>query len=120
MIMKKKYKVLVLQSCSGRFGGEIDSFVKGERHLSLEACHCLVNAGYAEVIDELPELPKKEVVPDPPKDGELPLDFPMRDLLIENELITIAEVREFEDLTTLTGIGEAKAADIAEALLKLG
>lgn len=117
--MKKKYKVLILQSCSGRFEGEVDSFVKGEKHLSLEACHCLINAGYAEVIDELPELPKKEVAPEPPKVGELPLNFPMRDLLIENKLITIAEVREHEDLTTISGIGKAKATEITEALLEL-
>jgi len=114
--MEKKYKVLVLQSCSGRFGGEIDSFVKGERHLSLEVCHCLVNAGYAEVIDELPELPKKEAAPTPPKDSELPLDFPMRDLLIENKLTTIVEVSEFGDLTEIGGIGPAKTSEIAEYL----
>lgn len=114
--MEKKYKIAILQSCSGCFGGEVDSFVKGERHLTLEVCHCLINAGYAEVIEELPELPKKEAKPEPPKDGELPLDFPMRDLLIENELSTIAEVKEFGDLTSIGGIGPAKATEIAEAL----
>lgn len=111
-----KYKILILQSCSGRFEGEVDSFVKGERHLSLEACHCLINAGYAQIIDELPELPKKKIESDPPKEGELPLDFPMRDLLIENELSTLEEVRAFGDLTEISGIGKAKAAEIAEAL----
>ncbi|RKD96779.1 helix-hairpin-helix domain-containing protein [Marinifilum flexuosum] len=114
----KGYKVLVTESCVMNIGGDIISVIPGVRTLSLKACHALINAGYAEAIEgeELPELPKEEKKPEPPKDGELPLDFPSRDLLIENDLTTIEAVKAFGDLTEIEGIGPKKAEEILEAL----
>lgn len=51
--------------------------------------------------------------------SDLPADFPMRDLLIENKLATIVSVKFFGDLTEIKGIGPATATEIANALLDL-
>ena len=51
--------------------------------------------------------------------SDLPEDFPVRELLIENGLDTIEKVKAFEDLTTIEDIGPARATDVANALLDL-
>lgn len=50
-----------------------------------------------------------------PAPGELPEDFPARDLLIESGIDTIAKVLQGEDLTKIKGIGNKTAEDIIAA-----
>lgn len=52
--------------------------------------------------------------------GELPEDFPWRDLLVRHGLNTVDAVADFPDLTVLDGIGPARAEAILEALAEMG
>jgi hypothetical protein len=61
--------------------------------------------------------PQAEPVTEPlPEPDELPEDFPGRKALIEAGITTLSQVRQLENVTDIPGIGEVKAAQIAEAL----
>ena len=57
------------------------------------------------------------VAPEPEAPAiDLPEDFPGRDALIENNVFTLAEVKEIEDFTEIKGIGKSLNAQIHEYL----
>lgn len=65
--------------------------------------------------------PEPEPEPEPVTEpltatDELPEDFPGRKALIEAGITTLSQVRQLENVTDIPGIGEVKAAQIAEAL----
>lgn len=63
-----------------------------------------------------PEPQPEPPQPEQPTTDELPEDFPGRKALTEAGITTLSQVRQLENVTDIPGIGEVKAAQIAEAL----
>lgn len=112
--------VLILQAIGGlRFNyraGQVVSMPEEKAKIWIEKKLCKI-ADETDLKIDHPE----DLLPPPPQleNGELPLDFPSRDLLIENGLQTLQEVREFGDYVTINGIGEKIAIAIEQYLLEL-
>jgi len=116
----KKIEVLILQSIGGlKFNYRANQVVALPEAVALawkEKGLCkLVEDKKTEVITH-PETTETTSSDNTPITGELPLDFPNREILIENNLDTIEKVKEFGDLTDINGIGPKSAANILEAL----
>lgn len=67
------------------------------------------DAGYRK--GALPDEFKAQEVAD-----DLPDDFPVRDVLVANNIHTVTQAKAVEDFTSFKGIGKATAEKIQEAL----
>ena len=101
----------------GYMAGQVAEVAEKQAIDFLDKSWAQVDASNTKKGEDKPEAKvKTEQVKAPIATDELPESLPMRELLLENDLDTIAKVKAHKDLAQLKGIGEKSKQNILKEL----